>query len=158
MKYAYMNYRNPNFTKGSWPDTIVEEGHSPADLDSVLDFFSRLNSVLLELGGYSPRFRSQLDAVGTLEYHRRIRYFRGDIGEQYVALTRSPENPLAGDSVVNAAVILPFYTVRPIRGFHVIDVHEEGILHVHVDADFEYRGGPLDGYRKVMESYEARLA
>ncbi|UVI38405.1 hypothetical protein [Qipengyuania spongiae] len=153
-----MNYRHPNFTKESWSDTFIKEGRPPADLGSVLDFFSRLNGTLLKLGGYSPRFRSQLDAVGTLKDHSRIRYFRGDTGEQYVALSSGTEKPLAGDSVVNAAVILPFYTVRPIRGLRVINVHEEGILHVHVDADFDYRGDPLDGYRKMMKSYEAGLA
>ena len=158
MQYRYLNYRHPDYTMDFWPDTQVQDSSELAAEVETLAFFARINSLLQELGGYSPRFRPQLNALGSLRSFERIRYFRGDTGQQYAAMSAGEGGSLTGDDVVNGGVMIPFYTIRPIRGFHPIRVREEGALHLHVDADFEYRDGGLDAFDRVSKVYEAELA
>lgn len=137
MKFRYINYADQRFSQPEgWLNYPVIESSQIYNEDVVIDFFDRFARTFegVRAGGRWTDFHE----VGVIEGVSRVRYFDAKTGRQYSAMWQEGGASLDAYSIVKNAFFMPSILFRNKRSIRPIRVQEGDVIHLAVDADFQY--------------------
>lgn len=159
MQFHYIDYsyEKKSATRG-WPGTnVIETEVELPGGQQTLEFFNRLEKVLVERGGYFVQHNAAYEDLGVLPGCSALRIFRADTGEQLVLLFRRDGEDLSAREIADAATRNMFMTIRNPRSIRPIAAREGDAMHIVVNADFRYHLPEYDPGKRDLPTYEAKV-